>query len=191
MFRKASDAAVQLLLTVKLTTVSIRARAIFYSTYCLSKFTYVASYAIVTPQDIHVMQVQVAKAVLRRHWIQAQHLPGVLGVLKIAPMQDIEIAFARAAVGLLERRAREDLALRAFIRDPTLEYQGDPQFDTAVEYLVRYLPTLTPQSSNVCDTCPLSTHLTSEQFRALIEEQLNSIAMRYEPLGSSSITSMR
>ena len=142
-FRKACDAAAQLLLTVKLTTVSIRARAIFYGTYCLSKFTYVASYAIATPQDIYMMQARV-EAVLRRHWIQAQHLPGVLRALKIAPMQDIEIAFARAAVGLLERRAREDSALRSFVRDPTLGYQGDRQLGTAAEYLTRYLPTLDP-----------------------------------------------
>lgn len=59
-------------------------------------------------------------------------------------MQDIEIAFARAAVGLLERRAREDSALRSFVRDPTLGYQGDRQLGTAAEYLTRYLPTLDP-----------------------------------------------
>ena len=44
-FKKATASAIVLLNTLRLTTVSIRQRAIFYGTYCLSKFTYVASYA--------------------------------------------------------------------------------------------------------------------------------------------------
>ena len=38
------------------------------------------------------MQVLVARAVLRRPWIKACHLAGTLRALKIAPMQDPEIA---------------------------------------------------------------------------------------------------
>ena len=77
-FKKATTSAAALLNTLRLTTVSIRQRAIFYGTYCLSKFTYVASYARVTQKEINLMQIKVAKAVLRRHWIQARHLPGTL-----------------------------------------------------------------------------------------------------------------
>lgn len=73
-FKKATASAAVLLNTLRLTTtVSIRQRAIFYGTYCLSKFTCVASYACVTQKEIYLMQVKVAKAVLRRHWIQARH----------------------------------------------------------------------------------------------------------------------
>ena len=57
LFSKACTASVSLLNTLRLTTVSIRQRAIFYGTYCLSKFTYVASYALVTQKDIAKMQV--------------------------------------------------------------------------------------------------------------------------------------
>ena len=106
LFSKACTASTQLLNTLRLTTVSIRQRAIFYGTYCLSKFTYVASYALVTTKDIAKMQVLVARAVLRRPWIKACHLAGTLRALKIAPMQDPEIALACAAIGLLERRGK-------------------------------------------------------------------------------------
>ena len=121
----------------KITTVSVRARAIFYGTYCLSKFTYVATYNVVSPQDIHDLQIRVARAVLHRHWLQARHLPGVLRCLRIAPMQDLEIAFACAAVGLLERRAATDPLLRQY-----LCYCCDRQLETAITYLERYLPSL-------------------------------------------------
>ena len=90
------------------------------------------------------MQVKVAKAVLRRHWIQARHLPGTLRALKIAPMQDLEIAFACAALGLLERRAAEEEDLCAFLQQRNIDYEGDRQLDTALTYLERYLPTLEP-----------------------------------------------
>ena len=141
-FKKANDAAHLLLNTLKISTVSVRARAIFYSTYCLSKFTYVATYNVVSPQDIHNLQVRVARAVLHRHWLQARHLPGVLRCLRIAPMQDIEIAFACAAVGLLERRAATDLQLRQYLCSPQPEYRCDRQLETAITYLERYLPSL-------------------------------------------------
>ena len=143
-FKKATASATVLLHTLRLTTVSIRQRAIFYGTYCLSKFTYVASYACVTQKEINLMQVKVAKAVLRRHWIQARHLPGTLRALKIAPMQDPEIAFACAALGLLERRAAEEEDLCAFLQQRNIDYEGDRQLDTALTYLERYLPTLEP-----------------------------------------------
>ena len=133
-----------LLNTLRLTTVSIRQRAIFYGTYCLSKFTYVASYACVTQKEINLTQIKVAKAVLRRHWIQARHFPGTLRALKIAPMQDPEIAFACAALGLLERRAAEEDDLCAFLQQRNIDYDGDRQLDTALTYLERYLPTLEP-----------------------------------------------
>ena len=90
------------------------------------------------------MQVKVAKAVLRRHWIQARHLPGTLRALKIAPMQDPEIAFVCAALGLLERRAAEEDDLCAFLQQRNVDYEGDRQLDTALTYLERYLPTLEP-----------------------------------------------
>ena len=128
-------------------TTHVRQRAIFYGTYCLSKFTYVASYAVVTQKDISHMQVLVARAVLRRHWIQAQHLPGVLRALKIAPMQDPGIALASAAIGLLERRAKEDDELCAFLQNQDVHCEGDRQLDTALVYLKRYLPTLAPSDA--------------------------------------------
>ena len=144
-FKKACAASAVLLNTLRLTTVSVRQRAIFYGTYCLSKFTYIASYAVVTQNDINRMQVLVARAVLQRHWLQAQHLPGALRTLKIAPMQDPEIALACAAIGLLERRAREDDELCAFLQNQEVQYEGDRQLDTALVYLKRYLPTLAPR----------------------------------------------
>ena len=145
LFSKACTASAQLLNTLRLTTVSIRQRAIFYGTYCLSKFTYVASYALVTTKDIAHMQVLVAKAVLRRPWIKASHLAGTLRALKIAPMQDPEIALACAAIGLLERRGKEDEELCAFLQQKDTGFEGDRQYDTALVYLGRYLPTL-PQT---------------------------------------------
>ena len=135
-FKKACTAAIVVLNTLRLTTVSIRQRAIFYGAYCLSKFT--------TQKEINLMQVKVAKAVLRRHWIQAKHLPGTLRALKIAPMQDPEIAFACSALGLLGGRAREDDELCAYLQRQNIDYQQDRQLDTALEYLERYLPTLEP-----------------------------------------------
>ena len=145
LFSKACTASVALLNTLRLTTVSIRQRAIFYGTYCLSKFTYVASYALVTPKDIARMQVLVARAILRRPWIKASHLAGTLRALRIAPMQDPEIAIACAALGLLERRGKEDEELCAFLQQQDTSFEGDRQYDTALIYLKRYLPTL-PQA---------------------------------------------
>ena len=116
LFSKACTSSVALLNTLRLTTVSIRQRAIFYGTYCLSKFTYVASYALVTHKDIARMQVLVARAILRTPWIKACHLAGTLRALRIAPMQDSEIAIACAALGLLERRGKEDEELCAFLQ---------------------------------------------------------------------------
>ena len=142
---KACTASVALLNTLRLTTVSIRQRAIFYGTYCLSKFTYVASYALVTPKDIARMQVLVARAILRRPWIKASHHAGTLRALRIAPMQDPEIAIACAALGLLERRGKEDEELCAFLQQQDTSFEGDRQYDTALIYLKRYLPTL-PQA---------------------------------------------
>ena len=144
LFSKACTSSVALLNTLRLTTVSIRQRAIFYGTYCLSKFTYVASYALVTHKDIARMQVLVARAILRRPWIKACHLAGTLRALRIAPMQDPEIAIACAALGLLERRGKEDEELCAFLQQDT-SFEGDRQYDTALIYLKRYLPTL-PQT---------------------------------------------
>ena len=141
-FKKANDAAHLLLNTLKITTVSVRARAIFYGTYCLSKFTYVATYNVVSPQDIHNLQVRVARAVLHRPWLQACHLPGVLRCLRIAPMQDLEIACASAAVGLLERRAATDQSLKQYLCAAQPEYRCDRQLETAITYLERYLPSL-------------------------------------------------
>ena len=66
-FKKANEAACLLLNTLKITTVSVRARAIFHGTYCLSKFTYIATYNIVSPKEIYNLQVRVARAVLHRH----------------------------------------------------------------------------------------------------------------------------
>ena len=145
LFSKACTASVSLLNTLRLTTVSIRQRAIFYGTYCLSKFTYVASYALVTQKDIAKMQVLVARAILRRPWIKARHLAGTLRALRIAPMQDPEIAIACAALGLLERRGKEDEELCAFLQQQDTNFEGDRQYDTALIYLKRYLPTL-PQA---------------------------------------------
>ena len=54
-------------------------------------------------------------------------------------MQDPEIAFACAALGLLERRAAEEDDLCAFLQQRN---KGDRQLDTALTYLERYLPTL-------------------------------------------------
>ena len=147
LFSKACTASTALLNTLRLTTVSIRQRAIFYGTYCLSKFTYAGSYAVVTAKDISQMQVQVARAVLRRPWIKASHLAGTLRALKIAPMQDPEIALACAAIGLLERRGKEDDELCAFLQQKDTNFEGDRQFDTAIVYLKRYLPTL--QSTDI------------------------------------------
>ena len=62
------------------------------------------------------MQVLVARAILRRPWIKARHLAGTLRALRIAPMQDPEIAIACAALGLLERRGKEDEELCAFLQ---------------------------------------------------------------------------
>ena len=87
------------------------------------------------------MQVLVARAVLRRPWIKACHLRA----LKIAPMQDPEIALACAAIGLLERRGKEDEELCAFLQQKDSTFEGDRQYDTAIVYLKRYLPTL-PQA---------------------------------------------
>ena len=145
LFSKACTASVALLNTLRLTTVSIRQRAIFYGTYCLSKFTYVASYALVTQKDIAQMQVLVARAILQRPWIKARHLAGTLRALRIAPMQDPEIAIACAALGLLERRGKEDEELCAFLQQQDTNFEGDRQYDTALIYLKRYLPTL-PQA---------------------------------------------
>ena len=127
LFSKACTASVSLLNTLRLTTVSIRQRAIFYGTYCLSKFTYVASYALVTQKDIAKMQVLVARAILRRPWIKARHLAGTLRALRIAPMQDPEIAIACAALGLLERRGKEDEELCAFLQQQDTNFEGDRQ----------------------------------------------------------------
>ena len=91
------------------------------------------------------MQVLVAKAVLRRPWIKASHLAGTLRALKFAPMQDPEIALACAAIGLLERRGKEDEELCAFLQQKGSVFEGDRQYDTALVYLRRYLPTL-PQT---------------------------------------------
>ena len=101
------------------------------------------SYAVVTAKDISQMQVQVARAVLRRPWIKASHLAGTLRALKIAPMQDPEIALACAAIGLLERRGKEDDELCAFLQQKDTNFEGDRQLDTAIVYLKRYLPTFT------------------------------------------------
>ena len=59
-------------------------------------------------------------------------------------MQDPEIAIACAALGLLERRRKEDEELCAFLQEDT-NFEGDRQYDTALIYLKRYLPTL-PQA---------------------------------------------
>ena len=57
-------------------------------------------------------------------------------------MQDLEIAFASAAVGLLERRAATDQSLKQCLCAPQPEYRCDRQLETAITYLERYLPTL-------------------------------------------------
>ena len=67
-------------------------------------------------------------------------------------MQDLEIAFAGAVIGLLERRARTDQALCAFLRQPHQQYPVDPQLETAADYLNRYLPSLSPQSPSAWNT---------------------------------------
>ena len=52
---------------------------------------------------------------------------------------------ACAALGLLERRGREDEELCAFLQQQDTHVEGDRQFDTALVYLKRYLPSL-PQT---------------------------------------------
>ena len=52
------------------------------------------------------------------------------------------IALACAAIGLLERRCKKDDELCAFLQQRDSTYEGDRQFDTALVYLKRYLPTL-------------------------------------------------
>ena len=56
-------------------------------------------------------------------------------------MQDPEIVIACAALGLLERRRKEDEELCAFLQQQDTSFEGDRQFDTALIYLKRYLPT--------------------------------------------------
>ena len=103
------------------------------------------------------MQVLVARAILRRPWIKARHLAGTLRALRIAPMQDSEIAIACAALGLLERRRKQDNELCAFLQDTNFE--GDRQYDTALIYLKRYLPTL-PQA----DICTIQQIIRTAAF---------------------------
>ena len=98
------------------------------------------------------MQVLVAKAVLRRPWIKASHLAGTPRALKIAPMQDPEIALACAAIGLLERRGKEDEELCAFLQ----------QKDTG---------NMTQHSSISEDTSPPSHKQTYEQYNRFSVQQ--------------------
>ena len=131
LFSKACTASASLLNILQLTTVSIRQRAIFYGTYCLSKLTYVASYALVTQKDLAHMQVLVARAILRRPWIKTCHLAGTLRALKIAPMQDPEIVLACAEIGLLERRRKED-ELCVFLQQQDSTFESDRQYNTTL-----------------------------------------------------------
>ena len=83
---------------------SVIARSTGYSAYVISLVPYHTSYHGFGQHDIRWLQRQAVRLVLRRSWIQQQHLASIFRWLRITPLAEAAISLTVSVIGLYLRR---------------------------------------------------------------------------------------
>ena len=83
--------------------ISIRARCTAFNTFVHSVMLYAVSYFGITTRDLNYLR-QAVRMVLKRHWLDAEMLPYVIGYMGVATLTDPALAATIATLGLFLRQ---------------------------------------------------------------------------------------
>ena len=84
--------------------ISIQARCTAFNTFVHSVMLYAISYFGITTRDLNYLRQAAVRMVLKRHWLDAEILPHVLGYMGVATLTDPALAATIAALRLFLRQ---------------------------------------------------------------------------------------